>query len=72
MPARTMLSVGWDGRLYDCDFNQVLDLSVKSGAPDTLDRLLASGDLRRQIRTARHCFGCTTGVGSSCGGALRT
>jgi radical SAM/Cys-rich protein len=69
---RTQLSVGWDGRLFDCDFNQMLDLTVNGGAPDTLDRLLASGDLRRHVRTARHCFGCTAGAGSSCGGALRT
>jgi len=67
---RTYLSVGWDGRLYDCDFNQMLELSVDGGAPDSLDGLLESGDLRRRIRTARHCFGCTAGAGSSCGGAL--
>jgi radical SAM/Cys-rich protein len=69
---RTMLSVGWDGRLHDCDFNQMLDLTVVNGAPDTLDRVLASGDLRRRVRTARHCFGCTAGAGSSCGGALES
>ena len=69
---RTYLSVGWDGRLYDCDFNQMLDLTVDRGAPDTLDLLLASGDLRRRVRTARHCFGCTAGSGSSCGGALQS
>ncbi len=69
---RTMLSVGWDGRLYDCDFNQMLDLGVNGGAPDTLERLLATGELRRRVRTARHCFGCTAGAGSSCGGALET
>ncbi len=69
---RTYLSVGWDGRLYDCDFNQMLDLTVNGGAPDTLDRLLASGGQRRRVRTARHCFGCTAGAGSSCGGALQS
>ncbi len=68
---RTYLSVGWDGRLFDCDFNQMLELTVNQGYPDTLDRLLASGDLRRPVRTARHCFGCTAGAGSSCGGALQ-
>jgi radical SAM/Cys-rich protein len=68
---RTYLSVGWDGRLFDCDFNQMLDLTVNGGAPDSLDRLLASGDLRRRVRTARHCFGCTAGAGSSCGGVLQ-
>jgi radical SAM/Cys-rich protein len=67
---RTHLSVGWDGTLYDCDFNQMLDLPVDHGAPATLDALLASGDLARTVRTGHHCFGCTAGAGSSCGGAL--
>lgn len=67
---RTMISVGWDGRLYDCDFNQMLDLTLE-GAPNTLADLLHSGDLRRTVRTHRHCFGCTAGAGSSCGGALQ-
>ena len=68
---RTYLSVGWDGRLYDCDFNQMLDMTVGNGAPDTLERVLAAGDLRRTVRTGRHCFGCTAGAGSSCAGALQ-
>ena len=67
---RTYLSVGWDGTLYDCDFNQMLALPVDHGAPGTLDSLLASGDLSRRVRTGLHCFGCTAGAGSSCGGAL--
>jgi len=68
---RTYLSVGWDGTLYDCDFNQMLDLPVGNGGPRTLGDLLASGrDLRRTIVTARHCYGCTAGAGSSCGGAV--
>ena len=67
---RTYLSVGWDGTLYDCDFNQMLALPVDHGAPRTLDTLLASNDLSRRVRTGLHCFGCTAGAGSSCGGAL--
>jgi radical SAM/Cys-rich protein len=67
---RTYLSVGWDGALYDCDFNQMLALPVDRGARRTLDSLLASGELFRRVRTGRHCFGCTAGAGSSCGGAL--
>ena len=67
---RTYLSVGWDGRLYDCDFNQMLEMPVDHGAPDTLSRLLATGELRRRVRPGPHCFGCTAGTGSSCGGAL--
>ena len=63
------LSVGWDGRLFDCDFNQMLDLVVGGEAPGHIDDfdldLLAS----RRIVTRRHCFGCTAGSGSSCGGA---
>ena len=67
---RTHLSIGWDGALYDCDFNQMLSLTVDHGAPSTLDDLLATGGLARRVRTGLHCFGCTAGAGSSCGGAL--
>jgi radical SAM/Cys-rich protein len=67
---RTHLSVGWDGTLYDCDFNQMLALTVDHGAPATLSGLLAGGGLSRRVRTGRHCFGCTAGAGSSCGGAI--
>jgi radical SAM/Cys-rich protein len=67
---RTHLSVGWDGALYDCDFNQMLALSVDHGAPKTLDGLLAYGSLARRVTTGRHCFGCTAGAGSGCGGTL--
>jgi len=67
---RTHLSVGWDGRLYDCDFNQMLELSPAAGAPRTLAELLAYGDLARAVRSGPHCYGCTAGAGSSCSGAL--
>ena len=67
---RTTLSVGWDGTLYDCDFNQMLELPIGFGAP----RHLRDFDPRaldgRRIVTGRHCFGCTAGAGSSCGGTL--
>jgi len=72
---RSLVSVGWDGALYDCDFNQMLELPALSanGARqaltlwdlDSLDRLA-----RGTIATAAHCFGCTAGAGSSCAGAL--
>jgi radical SAM/Cys-rich protein len=69
---RTLLSVGWDGRLHDCDFNQVLDLPLADGLPRTI--LDAAADpsalASRPIRTGLHCFGCTAGQGSSCGGAV--
>ncbi len=66
---RNTISIGWDGTLYDCDFNQMLDLPVKAPAPrhiKDLDRALLD---RRHIVTANHCYGCTAGAGSSCGGA---
>jgi radical SAM/Cys-rich protein len=66
---RNMLSVGWDGRLFDCDFNQMLDLEVNHGAPAHIrdfDPAMLNG---RRIVTGRHCYGCTAGAGSSCGGA---
>ena len=65
---RNTLSVGWDGVLYDCDFNQMLDLPVAFGAPRHI-RDFALGDLDlRRIVTAQHCYGCTAGAGSSCRG----
>jgi radical SAM/Cys-rich protein len=68
---RFTISVGWDGRLYDCDFNQMLDLSFAHGAPQTIFELgaKASAGANRAIVTGPHCFGCTAGAGSSCGGA---
>ncbi len=66
---RNTLSVGWDGRLYDCDFNQMLDLELAPGAGGThMSRLRRSQMAARKIVTARHCLGCTAGAGSSCGG----
>lgn len=65
---RNTLSVGWDGVLYDCDFNQMLDLPVAFGAPRHIrEFVLGDLDLRR-IVTGQHCYGCTAGAGSSCGG----
>ncbi len=67
---RTTVSVGWDGALFDCDFNQMLELPL-GGAPrsvfelDSLDALAGA-----PVRTASHCYGCTAGAGSSCTGAL--
>jgi len=66
---RYMLSVGWDGTLYDCDFNQMLDLPIGFGAPQHI-RDFDPGQLdARRIATGNHCYGCTAGAGSSCGGA---
>ncbi|RJQ67645.1 MAG: radical SAM/Cys-rich domain protein, partial [Desulfobacteraceae bacterium] len=62
---RTTLSVGWDGRLYDCDFNQMLDLPVNSGAPDHIRDFDYAGLAGREIEVRSHCFACTAGAGSS-------
>jgi radical SAM/Cys-rich protein len=68
---RTTLSVDWRGYLYDCDFNQMLDLPAGSGLPRThLRQLLEKDPDGEPIAVAEHCFGCTAGAGSSCGGAL--
>ncbi len=67
---RTLVSVGWDGTLYDCDFNQMLDLPINHGLPQHLREFEVFVLSRREIRTGSHCFGCTAGSGSSCGGAL--
>ncbi len=67
---RTTLSVGWDGRLYDCDFNQMLELGVEGDAPRTIFDFDEAALERRSIAVGRHCFGCTAGAGSSCGGSL--
>ena len=67
---RNLVSVGWDGTLYDCDFNQMLDMPLDHGAPKHLRDFDAFVLARREISTGVHCFGCTAGSGSSCGGAL--
>jgi len=67
---RALLSVGWDGRLYDCDFNQMLDLPLDG--PATIWDIASCREFAgRRITTAAHCFGCTAGAGSSCGGSLQ-
>jgi radical SAM/Cys-rich protein len=65
---RYTLSVGWDGTLYDCDFNQMLDLPVNHGAPRHIRDFDAVRLSPRRIVTGNHCYGCTAGTGSSCGG----
>lgn len=67
---RNLLSIGWDGSIYDCDFNQMLDMKCNHGAPDHIDGFDARALEHRRIVTAIHCYGCTAGAGSSCSGAL--
>jgi radical SAM/Cys-rich protein len=69
---RKLVSVDWRGFLYDCDFNQMLDLAIaRSGKRMHLQDLLAADLDGQPIRVAGHCYGCTAGQGSSCGGALK-
>ena len=65
---RNTISIGWDGTLYDCDFNQMLELPVGFDQPRTLEAFELALLEHRRIVTDRHCFGCTAGAGSSCGG----
>ncbi len=67
---RHQISVGWDGLLYDCDFNLALGLTVDHGAPDHIKSFRVENLKERRIVTGNHCFGCTAGSGSSCSGAL--
>jgi radical SAM/Cys-rich protein len=69
---RNLVSVDWQGTLYDCDFNQMLGLRARLGgvARPHLRDLLAHDAEGEAIRVAEHCYGCTAGQGSSCGGAL--
>src|SRR5262249_16087209 len=67
---RDLVSVGWDGKLYDCDFNQMLDLETPGGK--NIWELDSFAELAEcEIATGSHCFGCTAGAGSSCGGSLQ-
>ncbi len=67
---KDLISVGWDGKLYDCDFNQMLDMRT----PEPFSTVWEVEDVHAlhsvPISTGRHCFGCTAGTGSSCGGAI--
>lgn len=65
---RTMISVGWDGRLYDCDFNQMLELEVGDARFAHIRDFDSQYLAHRPIVTRQHCYGCTAGAGSSCGG----
>jgi radical SAM/Cys-rich protein len=65
---RNTLSIAWDGTIYDCDFNQMLGLSIAAGMHIRDFDAAALG--QRTIATQRHCFGCTAGAGSSCGGTI--
>jgi radical SAM/Cys-rich protein len=65
---KSTVSVGWDGRLYDCDFNQMLGLTINHGAPDRIEAFEMGLLAGRRIVIGDHCYGCTAGSGSSCQG----
>jgi len=69
---RTLISVDWQGQLYDCDFNQMLGMALPASGPQParIEDLLTQDVLDQPIAIADHCYGCTAGQGSSCGGAL--
>lgn len=69
---RNTLSIGWDGRVYDCDFNQMLEMDSRypDGGGIHIENLDAAKLAQRSILTGTHCYGCTAGAGSSCGGAI--
>ncbi|NNE37282.1 MAG: DUF3641 domain-containing protein, partial [Gammaproteobacteria bacterium] len=68
---RNLISVDWQGYVYDCDFNQMLGLNIEKGSEKMhLSDMLASSLTDVPIAVADHCYGCTAGQGSSCGGAL--
>ncbi len=65
---RSTLSIGWDGYIFDCDFNQMLDLKIANGSANHISNFDADAIQSRNIATGNHCYGCTAGAGSSCGG----
>ena len=67
---RKMISVGWEGTLYDCDFNQMLELTTARGGPQHIRDFDANSLGARSILTGQHCFGCTAAAGSGCLGAI--
>ena len=66
MMCRNQLSIGWDGKLYDCDFNQALDWTING--ENHISMLKGKPIKKRRICLGNHCYGCTAGSGSSCGG----
>ena len=66
---RNLISVSYDGKIYDCDFNQMLDMQAQNGnGALTIFDFNLEKILERRIKFGVHCFGCTAGAGSSCGG----
>ncbi|MDZ7808316.1 MAG: arsenosugar biosynthesis radical SAM (seleno)protein ArsS [Gracilimonas sp.] len=66
---RNTISIGWDGKLYDCDFNQMLEMETHQDSVQHIKDFDLDALNNREIKVNQHCFGCTAGSGSSCGGA---
>ena len=66
---RNSISIGWDGYIYDCDFNQILELKVAAKGQH-LSEFNNTELINRNIIVNQHCYGCTAGAGSSCGGTI--
>jgi radical SAM/Cys-rich protein len=66
---RNTISIGWDGYIYDCDFNQMLEMKVGTNGKH-ISQFNADELNNRSILVGQHCYGCTAGAGSSCGGAV--
>ena len=67
---RNTISVGWDGLLYDCDFNQMLEYTLNGDSPKHVKDFDVDKLNDREIMLNQHCYGCTAGAGSSCGGTI--
>ena len=67
---KNLISISWDGKIYDCDFNQMLELTIPNVHKSIFQINKFSKKLQKNITTKDHCFGCTAGAGSSCGGSL--
>jgi len=67
---RTTLSVFWDGRLFDCDSNQMLDMGLSTGLPQHIRDFDAALVSQRTVAVGQHCYGCTAGTGSGCTGSI--
>ena len=67
---RDLISVGWDGYLYDCDFNQMLEMKLDKPAGNHIRDFNKENLMQRNIKVGQHCYACTAGAGSSCSGAI--
>ena len=66
---KELISISWDGKVYDCDFNQMLDLKINS-KNNTVFNCKIQGLVDKKIEVSQHCYGCTAGAGSSCQGTI--